>query len=152
MEADAMFEYDKYEKECVKIRSDNEKLLDLFEHDLTVAGLSPKTIRTHLSNADFYVNEYLLREDACPMNEGVGMTDMFLGDFFIRKCMWSTPSTIESTAVSIKKFYKCMMDHGKIEKRDYDFLCSEIKENMERWQEDCALFNDPDEPNPFAWF
>ena len=86
------------------------------------------------------------------MNEGVGMTDMFLGDFFIRKCMWSTPSTIESTAVSIKKFYKCMMDHGKIEKRDYDFLCSEIKENMERWQEDCALFNDPDEPNPFAWF
>lgn len=147
-----MFDYDKYEAKCVEIRSDNEKLLDLFEQSLTVAGLSPKTIRTHLSNVDFYINEYLLREDACPMAEGVGMIDMFLGDFFIRKCMWSTPATIKSTASSIKKFYKCMMDHGKIEKRDYDFLCSEIKENMERWQDDCALFNDPDEPNPFAWF
>ena len=26
----------------------------------------------------------------------------FLGDYFIRKCMWSTPSTVKTTAASIR--------------------------------------------------
>ena len=86
------------------------------------------------------------------MEDGVGMIDSFLGNFFIRKCMWSTPSTIKSTAASIKKFYKCMLDHGNIKKKEYDYLCSEIKEGMEQWQADCAAFNDPDAENPFDWF
>ena len=86
------------------------------------------------------------------MDEGVYMIDMFLGYFFIRKCMWSTPASIKSTAASIKKFYKCMLDHGKIEKEDYNSLCSEIKEGMSDWQADCAQFNDPDAPSPFAIF
>ena len=34
------------------------------------------------------------------------------GYFFIRRCMCSTPSTVKGTAASIKKFYKCMLDHG----------------------------------------
>ena len=55
--------------------------------------------------------------------------------------MWSTPGTIKSTAASIKKFYKCMLEHGKIEKADYEFLCREIKEGMPIWQEDCAVYN-----------
>lgn len=45
-----------------------------------------------------------------------------------------------------------MLDHGKIEKEDYDSLCSEIKEGMSDWQADCAQFNDPDAPSPFAIF
>lgn len=86
------------------------------------------------------------------MNDGTGMLDMFLGYFFIRKCMWSTPGTIKSTAASIKKFYKCMVEHGKVDVSDYEYLCSEIKENMDQWQTDCAIYNDPDAPSPFAFF
>ena len=52
------------------------------------------------------------------MEEGVTMLGDFLGDFFIRKCMWSTPATVKTTATSLKKFYKCMAEHGKIEKKD----------------------------------
>ena len=147
-----MFDFEEYEAACEAIRAANNKLLDLFEKDLELAGLSPKTIRSHLSNVDFYINEYLLREDTHPMEDGVGMIDDFLGYFFIRKCMWSTPSTIKSTAASIKKFYKCMLDHGSIKKKEYDYLCSEIKEGMGQWQADCAAFNDPDADNPFDWF
>ena len=76
----------------------------------------------------------------------------FFGDFFIRKCMWSTPASIKSTAASLKKFYKCMLQHGYIDKESYDYLCFDIKENMEDWQEECAIYNDPDEPNPFYMF
>ncbi|MBD5466157.1 MAG: recombinase [Lachnospiraceae bacterium] len=147
-----MFDYEKYEEECVKIRKSNAELLTLFEADLTTKGLSQKTVRSHLSNVDFYVNEYLLREEPRPMENGVSMIDMFLGYFFIRKCTWSTPQTIKGTAASIKKFYKCMLDHGRIPKIDYDFLCSEIRDNMEQWQADCAMYNDPCAENPFDWF
>ena len=88
----------------------------------------------------------------CIRDSGMGKIDSFLGNFFIRKCMWSTPGTIKSTAASIKKFYKCMMDCGIVKKKDYEFLCSEIKDRMEIWQTDCAIYNDPDEPNPFDFF
>ena len=147
-----MFDYEEYERECDKIRQTNEELLVLFEEELQNSGLSAKTVRRHLSNADFYINEYLLREEPRPMEDGITELDMFLGFFFIRKCMWSTPGTIKSTATSIKKFYKCMLNHGKISKDDYAYLCDDIKENMEQWQTDCAVYNDPDAPNPFSFF
>ena len=114
--------------------------------------LSPATVRKHLSNVDFYINNYLLYEDALDMVNGTEMIDDFLGDFFIRKCMWSTPATIKSTAVSIKKFYKCMLECGKIKKEDYDNLCQEIKDGLPNWQADCEQFNDPGLVNPFLGF
>ena len=66
--------------------------------------------------------------------------------------MWSTPGSIKSTATSIKKFYKCMLDYKKIEKDQYQLLCETIKENMEQWRFDCELYNDPGAVNPFAFF
>ncbi len=147
-----MHDYEEYEKQCEAIRASNMELLAIFKKDLTAAGLSDKTINSHLSNADFYINDYLLHEEVIPMEEGIAHLDTFLGEFFIRKCMWSTPATIKSTAASIKKFYKCMLSHNKIPKKHYDFLCSEIKTGMEQWQADCAQYNDPGAPNPFFFF
>lgn len=130
----------------------NKQLLNLFVKDLEESGLTNKTITRHISNVDFYINEYLLYEDALPMESGTTRLDSFLGDFFIRKCMWSTPGNIKTTAASIKKFYKCMLDHNMIPKDDYDFLSSEIKDSMKIWQDDCKLYNDPDRHNSFFIF
>lgn len=145
-------DYEKYEAECSKIRETNAELLRLFEDDMKAKGLSDSTIRKHLSNVDFYINEYLLREDALSMDHGAYMTDSFLGEFFIRHCVWSTPASIKATAASIKKFYQCMLEHKKIVDGDYAFLCSEIKDNMDEWQNTCEIYNDPSQPNPFAFF
>lgn len=145
-------DYVDYGKACDKIRAKNREYLDLFEQTLTENGLKDSTIKRHLSNIDFYINNFLLHEEPLTMDYGIGRIDSFLGNFFIRKCMWSTPGNIKSTAASIKKFYKCMMDHGIVKKSDYEFLCSEIKDGMETWQTVCAIYNDPAEPNPFAFF
>ncbi|MGN0485504.1 MAG: hypothetical protein ACI4HI_18350 [Lachnospiraceae bacterium] len=144
-----MNEYEMYEKKCENIRNTNEELLKIFEMDMS--SLSEKTRNKHLSNVDFYINEYLLYEDTLTVEDGVVEIDGFLGDFFIRKCMWSTPASIKSTAESIKKFYKCMVEHGKIEKNDYEYLCESIKSGMPQWQSDCEQYNDPDEENPFVF-
>lgn len=77
------------------------------------------------------------------MEEGVTTLGDFLGDYFIRKCMWSSPSTVKTTTASLKKFYKSMAKHGKIEKKDYDYVCRDIKESMEYWQESCKSYTNP---------
>lgn len=143
------FDYEAYEKACEKIRKENEKYLSLFEKDLISSGLSEKTVNRHLQNVDFYINIYLLREGPRPMEDGALFIGSFLGDFFIRKCMWSTPGNIKTNAVSIKKFYKCMLDHKKIKESRYEGLCSEIKDNLIAWQINCEMYNAPDSPNPF---
>ncbi len=145
-------DYDDYSKACDEIRAKNSEYLNLFEQTLIEDGLKDSTIKRHLSNIDFYINDFLLYEEPLTMDYGMEKIDSFLGDFFIRKCMWSTPGNIKSTAVSIKKFYKCMMDRGIVKKSNYEFLCSEIRDRMDTWQADCAIYNDPDEPNPFAFF
>lgn len=145
-------DYDIYLEKCEDIKNTNNSLLEFFCDDLKKAGLTDKTINRHLSNVDFFINQYLIRTDALSMESGITMIDDFLGNFFIRKCMWSTPANIKTTATSIKKFYKCMLDHEKITKQDYELLCAIIKDSMDTWQEDCAVYNDPDLPNPFFMF
>lgn len=122
----------------------NYEYLILFQEDLENAGLKDKTIYNHLSNASLFINDFLIYHMDASMEEGVTMIGDFLGDFFIRKCMWSTPATVKTTAASLKKFYKSMVDHGKIEKKDYDYVCRDIKESMTYWQECCAEYNNPD--------
>ena len=129
-----------YEEQCLEQRRRNMEYLKLFEQELLNAKLSPKTIRTHIANVGFYINDYLLRQPL-EMKCGCLEIDEFLGYFFIHKCMWSTPGNIKTTAASIKKFYKCMKEHGHVCEGDYQSLCEDIKENMSEWQENCARFN-----------
>ena len=52
------FDLEENERRCEEIRKFNNQLLELFKADME--GLSSKTIRQHLENADFYINGYLL--------------------------------------------------------------------------------------------
>lgn len=70
----------------------------------------------------------------------------------IRKCMWSTPGTIKSTAASIKKFYSSMLQRCNIDESNYRELIETIRDNMDCWLKDCESYNNPDAPNPFAFF
>ncbi|NLC45337.1 MAG: hypothetical protein GX783_13785 [Clostridiales bacterium] len=147
-------DYKKYEQKCDEIRGRNEAYLDEFSNDLLDSGLKEKTVNSHWLNVNFYINSYLLREEPLEMVHGTHFYKIsdFLGNFFIRKCMWSTPGTIKSTAASIKKFYKSMLKFGYIDKSDYEELVQTIKENMDSWMEDCRVYNDPNSDNPFYFF
>ena len=143
--------YEEYEKECERIREINESYLDIFANDME-GRFKPRTITRHIHNIAFYLNIYLLHEEPKTIQDGIYMIDFYFGEFFIRKCAWSTPDSIRSNAASIKKFYKCMMEHGEVTQEAYFSLCDEIKELMPEWQELCALYNDPYSPNPFFVF
>ena len=137
-------DYEKYEKKCELIRKENEKLLSDFEKYLTDKNLSSKTIKKHVSNAGFYINEFLLYEDAVKASDGANHIGMFLGYWFIKKAMWSSATAIKENATSLKKFYQFMYEQGKIPKEDLFILKELIKENLPEWLATMSRYNDPD--------
>jgi site-specific recombinase XerD len=125
----------KYEADCQKIRKVNHELLKDFESWLESSGLSEKTINNHISNIDFYINEYLLYEDAVEAKDGVDMVGDFLGYWFIKKALWASQSSLKSNAGSLKKFYTFLLEKGLIDKDDLRELKETIKEELSEWLE-----------------
>ena len=108
----------------------NKKFLKMFEKWLNEQKLVEKTIRKHINNIDLYINDYLNYYETIKMEDGVRKVYSFLNDWFIRKCLWSSITSIKETAASIKKFYQCMNELEYIKNEDYKFLCQEIKNHM----------------------
>jgi site-specific recombinase XerD len=136
-------DYEQYEIECERIRESNGKLLADFEDWLREANLADQTISKHVENIDFYINEYLLYEDAVEPQDGVSDVSMFLGYWFIRKAMWASASSIKSNAASLKKFYTFLHDRGAVSQDDLDSLKETIKEEMPEWLATLARYDDP---------
>ena len=139
-----MEDYKLYEINLKKNKKRNEKFLKIFENWLNEQNLVKKTIRKHLDNIDLYINDYLNYYEVTKMEEGVREAYSFLSDWFIRKCLWSSVTSIKEMAASIKKFYKCMSEKGYIDNEDYQILCEEIKDNMDEFIETVIEYNDYD--------
>lgn len=130
-----------YEARIKANEKQNEEYLRIFENELKEKGLSAKTIREHVSNADLLLNDYLPGyEEDYLMAEGMNSLFGFF-DFFIRKCMWSTPAAVKKLGASLKKFYKCMMEHGLVEKEDFDDFAKRLKEELPYFAEQCDDYN-----------
>ncbi len=122
---------DSFEENINIQKSKNEKLIEEFSKWLESKKLSKKTIEKHLYNSDFYINEFLLYYESQEPKDGMEYIDGFLGDFFIRKCMWSSKATIKENATSLKKFYQFMSEIGKVSKEDYKEFVEGISDSME---------------------
>lgn len=143
-----MKSYEQYEKECKKIRRENEKLLLDFGRWLLDKNLSQRTKNKHLSNVDFYINDYLLYEDAIKATDGSSRIGMFLGYWFIRKAMWASKTSIKESAASLKQFYQFILERGKLSTESFDRLKERIKEDMPEWLATLERYDDPDIEDP----
>ncbi|MBF0100352.1 MAG: recombinase [Desulfobacterales bacterium] len=136
-------DYEKWEKDCKRIKKENDKLLDEFYTYLLNHGIKSKTAKNHISNIDFYINEFLLYEDAIKAKDGIYNIDMFLGYWFIKKAMWSSPAHIKSNAASLKKFYTFIHEKGMVTEEDIKHLTSTIKNKMPEWIATMERYEDP---------
>lgn len=146
-------EVDDYdEPDVYLIRRDNNVYLDDFWYWLRDKGQAAATASKHYSNVDTYLNVYLASYERVAVEEGTEYVDGYLGNFFIRKCLWSTPETIRTTATSIVKFYEYMAKRGVVDTFDVNSMKRTIKREMPEWQDTCARYNDPSEDMPFEWW
>jgi site-specific recombinase XerD len=128
-------DYDTYEAECEKIRTENQTLLDAFQESMEAKKLSKKTVNKHVYNIDFYINEFLLYEEPQQPEDGIRRLNYFFSYWFIRKAMWASATSIKENITSLKKFYGFMEEKGRIEPRNYIEMLEEIKESKEEWLE-----------------
>ena len=133
-----------FEAECNAIRQQNDVLLEQFALWLSKSGLSEKTVLKHVDNVAFYINDYLLRDEPTQPEDGVDHIGWFLGEWFIRKALWASKTTVKGNAASFKKFYGFMLEQGRIDDEALDELKQEIKEEMPDWLENLRRFDDVD--------
>lgn len=112
----------------------NSSYLHLFEADLR--GLAPKTVKRHLQNVDFFLNTYLVLDEAHPltMEDGVNTIDDFLGYFLENKTCFAD-STKRSFVTSLRKFYKSMAKHGKITHEQYEDVVESLRDGCAEYSE-----------------
>jgi site-specific recombinase XerD len=137
--------YQEYELACQQEKERNSQLLEQFATWLKAKQLTQKTIDNHLTNVDFYINEFLLYESPITeAEEGITMLDMYFGYWFIKKAMWASASSMKSNAASLKKFYSFLHEQGLISKEALTDLKETIKENMSEWLATLSRYDDPD--------
>ena len=70
------------------------------------------------------------------MEDGVARIDSFFMDYFIDQWPWASQTSIRQTAASIKKFYRSMLNHGKVTEKEYQLVEKTIQCRKERWLEE----------------
>ena len=135
---------EQYEAECERIQQANAQLLADFEAWLIQKNLADKTVKNHIDNIDFYINTFLLYDDAVEPQEGISGISMFLGYWFIKKAMWASAASIRSNAASLKKFYTFLHERGMVSAEDLRDLKETIKEELPEWTETLERYDDPD--------
>ncbi len=126
-------DYEQYEKECAALRESNAILLSDFARKLEATGVTQKTVQKHVDNIKFYINDFLLYYEATNPVDGMLHIDSFLGDWFLRKAMWSSPDAVRGYAASFKKFYTFMHEAGHVSSEDLSELKAGIKACSPQW-------------------
>ncbi|MBK5940149.1 recombinase [Halochromatium roseum] len=125
-----------------QIEKDNERLLSAFEQWLGDAGLSDATVDRHVTNISFFLEHFLQYYEAVNARNGAEYVAEFLGDWFIRKAMWSSESSIKGNAASLKKFYAFLAERGEVEQHVVKDLNQTIKAGMPIWLESMRRYMD----------
>ena len=140
-ELDEELEYAEYESAVEKILKDNEAHLSGFGQWLTEKGLVKKTIDKHVTNVEFYINHFLVRDEALSAGEGcTEILDNYLGYHFIKKATWASCAEIKANVASFKKFYTYLLEKCVIDEEAYDEFLAIIKEQMPVWIETMKAF------------
>lgn len=131
-----------YDKLCDEKINENEKYFEIFENELINEELSEKVKKRHYRNAYFYVNQFLITYDIKSMEDGLYEINDFFGYFFIRKCLFSNPTTFKEMLSSIKKFYKIMHKYNFIDDDNYNQFLYTIKECKDEWLNELIEYNE----------
>ena len=120
-----------YEQRVHTIQLANQPILDGFETWLRQAGLSEQTIRDHVDNIRLF-SRYLLwyAYSLRRLDEATeGDVSDFLEDWFPRKALWASVSSMKIYLASFKKFFKWMGATGLVSPETVEDVLSTLKDD-----------------------
>jgi site-specific recombinase XerD len=128
MEADPA---ETYEQRVQAIQLANQPILDGFERSLKQAGLSAQTIKAHVDNMRLFAHYLLLYAYSLRrLDEATeGNVYDFLEDWFPRKALWASVSSMKVYLASFKKFFKWMGATGLVAPQTVEDVLSTLKDS-----------------------
>ncbi len=120
-----------YEQRVQAIELANQPILDGFETWLRQSGLSEPTIKEHVNNMRFFSRYLLLYAYSLRrLDEATeGSIYDFLEDWFPRKALWASASSMKVYLASFKKFFKWMGETGLESPETVEDVLSTLKDD-----------------------
>ena len=119
-----------YEQRVQAIQLANQPILDGFETWLGQSGLSEPTIKAHVDNMRFFSRYLLLYAYSLRrLDEATeGAVYDFLEDWFPRKALWASVSSMKVYLASFKKFFTWMGATGLVSPEIVEDVLSTLKD------------------------
>ena len=125
-----------YDERVRAINSYNQPILEDFRAWLEQSGLSEKTVANHVDNIDFFTHYLVYYEPLTKLDEADGSDIwMFLTDWFPRKAMWSSITSVKSYIASFKKFFNWLGETGRISPEVVADVLTTLKEGRNEFFE-----------------
>jgi site-specific recombinase XerD len=120
-----------YEERVQAIQQANQPILDGFESWLKQAGLSEQTIKDHGDNMRFFARYLLWYGYSLRRLDEATEGDVydFLEDWFPRKALWASVSSMKVYLASFKKFFKWMGAMGLVPAATVEDVLSTLKDD-----------------------
>ena len=120
-----------YEQRVQAIQLGNQPILDGFEHSLRQAGLSEQTIKNHVDNIRFFARYLLLYAYSLRRLDEASEGNVydFLEDWFPRKALWASVSSMKVYLASFKKFFTWMGETGLVAPQTVEDVRSTLKDS-----------------------
>ncbi|MBE9115276.1 site-specific integrase [Lusitaniella coriacea LEGE 07157] len=125
---------DNYDEQVEKIEHYNQPILDGFKDWLEKSNLSAKTVRNHVNNIESFA-EYLVCYEPLRRLDEIEDNDVsdFLIDWFPRKALWASESTVKSYIASFRKFAKYMIESQRMSAEQETEIRETLKEGKEEF-------------------
>ena len=120
-----------YEQRVQAIQLANQPILDGFETWLRQSRLSEQTIKDHVDNMRFFSRYLLLYAYSLRRLDQAteGAVYDFLEDWFPRKALWASVSSMKVYLASFKKFYQWMGATNLVSPETVEDVLSTLKDS-----------------------
>jgi site-specific recombinase XerD len=128
-----------YDARVRAIRAYNQPLLNDFRAWLEQSGLTTKTVKSHVYNIDFFTEYLVYYEPLKKLDEAEsGDVWMFLANWFPRKAMWASVTSVKSNIASFKKFFQWMGETGRVSPETVADVLTTLKEGRDKFLKNVA--------------
>ena len=108
--------------------------LKIFQEALCASGLADRTVNKHIDNVLLFGTVYL-PQSGLTVREGCYRLDDYFG-FYLPSDPLLSATALKDATVSIRKFYKALLDAGVVSAADYEFVQETIRDYRDEWLED----------------
>jgi len=137
-----MSDVEAYDARVRAIRAYNQPILADFRAWLEQSGLGEKTVKTHVDNIDFFTKYLVYSSPLKKLDEAdSGDVWMFLADWFPRKALWASVTSIRLYFASFKKFFQWMGETGRVTQETVAAVLTTLKAGREEFLEAVSDYN-----------